>query len=128
MIDGLIGGKLHGKPAQRTGASGKPFVTAKVRTPTADGDALFVNVIAFDKGVCAALLALDKGDSVSLSGVLTPKVWTHNGDARASLDMVAHVALTAYHVTRKRQAVKDEQKPRQGPGPAGLDDGPPWED
>lgn len=127
MIDGLIGGKLYGKPAQRVGQSGKPFVTAKVRTPTADGDALFVNVIAFDKGVCAALLALQEGDSVSLSGVLTPKVWTHNGEARAALDMVAHAALTAYHVNRKRQAVKGEKTPRQGPAPEGLDDGPPWE-
>lgn len=45
MIDGLIGGKLYGKAAQRVGQSGKPFVTAKVRTPAGDGDALFVNVI-----------------------------------------------------------------------------------
>lgn len=78
--------------------------------------------------MCAALLALQEGDSVSLSGVLTPKVWTHNGEARASLDMVAHAALTAYHVNRKRQAVKGEPKPRQNPEPAGLDDGLPWED
>lgn len=128
MIDGLIGGKLYGKPAQRVGQSGKPFVTAKVRTPTAEGDALFVNVIAFDKGVCDALLALQEGDSVSLSGVLTPKVWTHNGEARAALDMVAHAALTAYNINRKRQVVKGEQKPRQDSGPTGLDDGLPWED
>jgi hypothetical protein len=30
MIDGLIGGKLYGKPAQRVGQNGKLFVTAKV--------------------------------------------------------------------------------------------------
>jgi hypothetical protein len=56
MIDGLIGGKLYGKPAQRVGQSGKAFVTAKVRTPTANGETLFVNVIAFSESVgsCAA--------------------------------------------------------------------------
>jgi len=43
------------------------------------------------------------------SGELTPKVWTDkNGEARPALDMVAHAVLTAYHVARKRQAVKDE--------------------
>lgn len=129
MIDALIGGKLYGKPAQRTGKSGKPFVVCKVRTPLADGDSLFINAIAFDKAAGAALLALDDGDSVSLSGALTPKVWTDkNGEARPSLDLVAHAVLTAYHVTRKRQAVKGEQKPRQGRGPVGLDDDLPWEE
>lgn len=81
MIDGLIAGKLHGQPQQRTGQSGKPFTTAKVRTPTKDGEALFVNVIAFTSAVQAALLALGDGDSV---------------------------ALSAYHVSRKRQAVEGQ--------------------
>lgn len=110
MIDGLIGGKLHGKPAQRVGQSGKAFVTAKVRTPTANGETLFVNVIAFSESLGASLLALDDGDSVSMSGALTPKAWTdRSGEAKPSLDMVAHVLLTTYHVTRKRQAVSGKQ-------------------
>lgn len=50
MIDALISGRPHGKPAQRTGPSGKPFVVAKVRTPLADGESTFVSVIAFDAG------------------------------------------------------------------------------
>ncbi|QCX50695.1 single-stranded DNA-binding protein [Ralstonia pseudosolanacearum] len=107
MIDGLIGGKVYGKPVERKGQSGKQFVTAKVRAAAGDGESLFVNVIAFDGAAQTALLALDEGDSVSLSGVLTPKVWTDkNGDTRPALDMVAHVVLTAYHVKRKRQAVQ----------------------
>lgn len=106
MIDALIAGKLHNAPTQRTGPSGKPFVTAMVRTPVADGDTMFVSVIAFDENVRGALLALDEGDSVSLSGTLTPKVWTDkNGTAKPSCDLVAHAILTPYHVTRKRKAV-----------------------
>jgi single-stranded DNA-binding protein len=117
MIDGLIGGKLYGKPAQRMGQSGKAFVTAKVRTPISDGDSLFVNVITFSESAGAALLTLDDGDSVSLSGTLTPKAWTDkNGEARPSLDVVAHAILTSYHVTRKREAVTRE----------GFDNDLPW--
>lgn len=107
MIDGLVSGKLYGKPAERAGASGRPFVTAKVRAAVSDGEALFVNVIAFSDGAKAALLALDDGDSVALAGTLTPKVWTdRNGDAKPVLDMVAHAVLTAYHVKRKRAAMQ----------------------
>jgi single-stranded DNA-binding protein len=122
MIDGLIGGKLHGKPAQRVGQSGKAFVTAKVRTATANGDALFVNVIAFSESVGASLLALDDGDSVSISGALTPKAWTdRNGEVKPSLDMVAHALLTTYHVTRKRQAVSGKQASTPATGTADDD-------
>lgn len=122
MIDGLIGGKLHGKPAQRVGQSGKAFVTAKVRTPTANGDALFVNVIAFSESVGASLLALDDGDSVSISGALTPKAWTdRSGEVKPSLDIVAHAVLTTYHVTRKRQVVNGKQTSTQAKDTAGDD-------
>ncbi|WP_197387619.1 single-stranded DNA-binding protein [Ralstonia pseudosolanacearum] len=106
MIDGLIGGRLYGTAEERTGKSGKAFVTAKVRAAGGDGESLFVNVITFSRTVGDALLALEDGDSVALSGSLTPKVWTgKNGETRPALDMVAHVVLTAYHVKRKREAV-----------------------
>lgn len=45
MIDGLISGKLHGNPEKRAGKDGKAYVTAKVRTPVANGVSVFVNVI-----------------------------------------------------------------------------------
>jgi len=83
-----------------------------VRAAGADGESLFVNVIAFADDVRAALLALDDGDSIALSGALTPKVWTDkNDEARPALDMVAHAVLTAYHVKRKRQAVQRQAAP-----------------
>ena len=105
MIDALIGGKLYGKPAQRMGQSGKPFYTAKVRTATTGADALFVNVITFSESVGATLLALDDGDSICLSGSITPKTWTPaNGEPRVVLDMIASAAISSYNVTRKRRA------------------------
>jgi len=107
MIDGLIAGKIYGQPVQRTGtASGKPFVTAKMRVATGDGESIFVNVIAFDGDTCTALLELADGDSVALAGTLTPKVWIDKaGTAKPALDLVAQHLLTPYHVNRKRRAV-----------------------
>ncbi|CAE6864020.1 hypothetical protein R69608_00360 [Paraburkholderia nemoris] len=127
MIDGLVSGKLFGSATNRTGQSGKTFVTAKVRTAAGDGESLFVNVIAFSTTAGDALLALGDGDSVTLAGTLTPKVWTDkHGDAKPALDMVAHAVLTAYHVKRKRAAVQGEgngtertgNRPVNGDGPA----------
>jgi single-stranded DNA-binding protein len=109
VIDALIAGKLYGTAAVRMAKNGSRFATAKVRVTTATGEVLFVNVIAFAAPAVEALLSLAEGDSVALSGELTPKIWTDkNGDARPSLDLVAHAVLTAYHVTRKRQAVKED--------------------
>lgn len=139
MIDALISGKLHGKPSERTSKAGKPFVTAKVRAAGGDGESLFLNVIAFDPAPCTALLALGDGDSVALSGSLTPKTWTDkDGNARPALDLVAHMVLTAYNVSRKRTAMhqsapapahgrsKDEAWRARAPQDrSGLDDGAP---
>ena len=114
MIDALISGRLYAAANERTSANGNPFVTAKVTATAGSGESLFVNVIAFSQSTRTALLALDAGDSVALSGTLTPKVWTdRHGDAKPALDMTAHAVLTAYHVTRKRKAVQDD-----GPGNA----------
>lgn len=110
MIDGLIAGKLYGVPQERTSKTGKPFAVAKVVCAAGDGESLFVSVIAFSHSVCAALLALGDGDSVALAGMLTPKVWTdREGNARPALDIVAAQVLTAYHVTRKRKAVANDE-------------------
>ena len=110
MISGLISGKVYGTPQRRTSKTGNTFAIAKVRKPTGEGgESLFTSVIAFDDEPCAALLALGDGDSVSLAGTLTPKVWIDKeGTPRPALDIVASHVLTAYHVQRKRRAVTGE--------------------
>ena len=128
MIDALIAGKLYGQPAQRVGKAGKPFAVAKVRASAGDGESLFVNVIAFEAAACAALLALADGDSLALSGSITPRVWTDKqGNSRPSLDMVAAQVLTSYHVSRKRRAMQEAGIGRDSAAraPEGFeDDGP----
>lgn len=117
MIDAILSGRIYGTPAEKTsGKTGKRFVTAKVRAAAGDGETMFVHVICFDDRVCTGLLALSDGDSCSLSGALTPKVWTdRDGQARPALDLVAHGLLTAYHVTRKRRAMQPHQDDAKAP-------------
>jgi hypothetical protein len=99
MIDGLIAGKLLGAPEQRTDKNAKPFVVAKVLAQAGDGESIIVNVIAFDAGTGQTLLELQDGDSLALTGALTPRVWTDKqGSVRPSLDLVAHRILSARDV------------------------------
>jgi single-stranded DNA-binding protein len=108
MIEGLIAGVLVGLTETRQGKNGTTFALAKVKATAGDGESLMVNVIAFTTEASAALMALDDGDAVSLAGALTPKVWTDKqGNTRPALDMVATQVLTAYHATRKQQALQD---------------------
>jgi len=109
-IEALITGKLHKRAEERTGRSGRPF-----------GESLFVNVCAFSESACAALLALDVGDSVALAGSMTPKAWTdREGNTRPSVDMVATQVLTLYGLKKRRAAATPaegtEDAPQARPG------------
>src|SRR5260370_3564099 len=102
VIDSLIAGKVYGTPTERVGASGKAFVAAKVRAADSDGESQFVNIVAFDDAVKAALLALSEGDSVSVAGAMKISTYeARDGTTRISISMVAAAVLTSYHV-RKR--------------------------
>ncbi|MBI3284820.1 MAG: single-stranded DNA-binding protein [Burkholderiales bacterium] len=97
MIDALIAGRMYGSADERSGQAGSVYVTCKVKVATDDGDTILCNVIAFNDAVRSALLALGDGDSVALSGALTPKVWTDKqGKARPALDLIAHAMLSAH--------------------------------
>lgn len=103
MIDALIAGRLYGSPKEGTGKTGESYTTAKVKAAAGNGDMLLCSVIAFDEKVQAALLALYDGDSVALSGSLTPKVFQDKaGDYRPAIDLVCHSVLTPYDVPRNR--------------------------
>lgn len=91
MIDGLIAGRLLGDASRRVDKTGRTYIVARVLARTKADEEFIVNVIAFDDAPCAALLALADGDSLSLSGPLTPKVWTDKqGNTRPSLDLIAN--------------------------------------
>jgi single-stranded DNA-binding protein len=119
MIDALIAGRLYGKPQSRTSKNGNAFATAKVRTPIANGESAFVNVIAFSDSARATLLALAEGDSVAIAGELKVSTYSDkDGAARPSLDLVAHAVLTEYHVAHRRKAMAEvrDRAPAQAAG------------
>ena len=117
-IETLILGKLHARAEQRTSKAGRPFVTAKARTAAGEGESLFVNVIAFSESACAALLALEAGDAVALAGTLKPGAWIdREGNARASLDIVAAQVLTVYGLKKKRDAAQAGDQRQQSSAP-----------
>jgi single-stranded DNA-binding protein len=97
-------GTLTADPQQRTSGAGKAYVTATLRTPT-DEDAVLVSVVAFSDSAKAALLALGKGDSVSVTGRAKLTTWTgKEGEQRQGLSVVADAVLSAYAVGKKRDA------------------------
>ncbi len=122
MIDALITGKLYGPAQKRAGQSGSEYVTCKLKVTMADGEPIFCNVIAFDDHVQYVLTEMGDGDSVALSGALTPKVWEDKqGNARAAVDLIAHAVLTPYHVKRKRLAAQGLSKPGDTVSPHDTD-------
>ena len=74
MINALISGRMFGHAEERSGQANSHYVTCKIRAATDDGDMIICNVIAFKAEAQQSLLALNDGDSVSISGGLTPKV------------------------------------------------------
>jgi single-stranded DNA-binding protein len=95
MIEALICGHLVGLAETRQGKNGSSFTLAKVKASTSEADSIIVNVITFSTEASSALLALDDGDALAVSGSLTPKVWTDKqGNTRPALDMIATKILT----------------------------------
>lgn len=122
MFDGLLGGKIYGQPAQRTGKNNNTFVVAKMRVPVAEGESMFASLIAFDSKACAGLMALSDGDSASVAGAVTVKVWTghQDGQPRPAVDVVVSQVLSVYAIKKKRNKVLGDdggdasQQPRTG--------------
>jgi len=85
-----------------------------------DGAVVVVSVSAFEAEPMAALLVLNEGDAVSITGPLTLGTWTDNeGNARPSASMLAMHVLTAYSVNKKRKA-QPEVLPVPSPGQMGI--------
>lgn len=102
MIDALVAGRLMGEASRRVDKAGRSYIVARVLARNKADEEFIVNVIAFDEASCKSLVMLRDGESLTLSGSLTPKVWTDKqGIVRPSLDMVATHVLTVHHAGRK---------------------------
>lgn len=101
MIDATIAGRIFGHCEERKGHSNTDFVTCTIKAMTDDGETLLCNVIAFKREVREKLLSMNDGESVCVSGALTPKVWVDKqGNYKSALDLVAHAILNLNKETK----------------------------
>jgi hypothetical protein len=110
MIDGVIAGKVCGRPEERPGKGGKAFVAARMVATAGDGGGVLINVVAYAHEARAILLGLEDGDTAVLQGILTPKAWTDGaGAVKPALDMVANSVLTVCQAARASQTLGRER-------------------
>ena len=111
-IDALLQGRLMNAPTQRTAKSGNAYTVCRLKvagagTGDAGADTLLVNCIAFSETAQAALLALDAGEGIAVSGQLRAGVWQANdGTHKPGLDLTVGAVLSAYSVAKKRRAMQ----------------------
>lgn len=111
MLNVLASGALTRDPQERTAANGNPYVTAMLRVPVEDGEALFVSLIAFEAQAVEALLALAKGDSVAVAGRAKLSEWTgKDGAEKRGLSVVADRVLTAYQAGKLRKSAREAEE------------------
>lgn len=105
MIDALISGRLVSTPTKRQTKTGEPFAGVRVRCSMHDGGTVVVSATAFDPEPMAALLVMQEGEAVALTGPLTLSTWTDNeGNLRPTAAMVVTHVLTAYSARKKSKA------------------------
>jgi hypothetical protein len=115
MIDALISGRLASTPQRRTSTKDRTYVIGKMRAAMVDrsdrnlSKSVVVHFITFIPSEVEALLALNEGDSLTVSGELTADVYpASDGTLKMGLDLLVHKVLTAYHVGCRRKAIHGE--------------------
>jgi single-stranded DNA-binding protein len=120
MIDALIAGTLVGEPQHRRSGNGNPYLLARMRVPQGDGPVLFAAVFVFDAEAREQLMTCGAGDSVCIAGALKVDVWKpDDGEPRVNMTITANAFVSAYHVRRRRAAMRTDNGRRE---PAMQDD------
>jgi single-stranded DNA-binding protein len=108
MISILTTGTLIARPAACTSRNGNNYVRCQLRANAGD-ESFLVSLVAFDEGICKALLALDKGDSVSVTGTGKPSTWTgRDNEPCLGLNVKVEQLMTQYSLTKKRAASRGD--------------------
>jgi len=103
MLSVLASGTLAADPRERTSAAGKIFCTGLLRCPVEDGEPILASFIAFAESTVEALLALKKGDAISIAGRAKLSEWEKDGETKHGISIVADRVLTAYAAGRARK-------------------------
>lgn len=102
MFDGLISGRLIHKPKGGSTKAGKPLAYCLLKVTCENSEqTLLVSVIAFEERA-EALMKLDSGDSLSVSGSCRMTEWDRDGEFRHGIAVTAHQVMSAYKQRKKR--------------------------
>jgi single-stranded DNA-binding protein len=83
----LAQGTRVADPQRRTSSKGSDYATCNLRVAT-EGEAALVSCVAFDADAVQAMLALSKGDAVSVAGKAKLTSWAgRDGEQRFGLDV-----------------------------------------
>jgi single-stranded DNA-binding protein len=106
MTAALVTGTLYRSPEQRTGKTGRPFVTATIKAK--DGESFqWWRVTAFSESAQAELLRLDEGDHVSVQGNFKAELY----ETRLSLSIIADQVLAVRQPPKERARPKEREAP-----------------
>ena len=104
MLNILASGTLVSDPKSRQSGTGKAYTTASMRVPTEDGEAMLASIIAFNADAVTSILALSKGDCLSVAGRAKLTEWAgQDGVEKRGLSVVADQVLTVYQIEKKRR-------------------------
>ncbi|QMT40401.1 hypothetical protein [Neisseria shayeganii] len=100
MIDGIISGRLSRPPKKLFTERGSVYVIAKMNVSSFNRElpAMHANVIAFDGRVCGYLLERQQGETVSLGGIITPRLTHAYGQPEIELNLTAKAVMRGYHI------------------------------
>ena len=127
MIRALLTGTLHNAPQARTGASGKPYTTAKLKAVGKDGSTIWVSLVAFGD-LAERLATINPGNAVAVSGRLEASAYLDkSGNPAAGLSVVVD-ELATLKARPKGRDEKPPQRRRAVRQPAMPGDGIPFDD
>ena len=95
MLNILATGTLVSDPKPRQSATGKTYATVSMRVPTDDAETVLASLIAFNADAVTSILALSKGDCLSVAGRAKLSEWLGpDGVEKRELSVVAGQVLT----------------------------------
>lgn len=110
VLSFILTGTLHGDPVQRTGQSGKPFTTGKMRADDGGGNAVWASFIAFgNEG--ERIAGMKDGVALAISGRGVLKVFEGKHGHQASMDVTVDQVATL----KAKPRPKREQQPGGDP-------------
>jgi single-stranded DNA-binding protein len=107
----LISGSIFREPQQRTGKTGRPYVSTTIKATSADNASSdFWSVLAFGDTAGAELLRLAVGERLAVQGSMKVELYTAAGDGKTKISRT----VFADHVLALRPPPK-ERKPKSPP-------------